>query len=318
MTQGKQGSACRVRLGRSGLEISPICYGSWQLSPRFWGDQPRDTMIAAMRAAFEVGVNFYDTADAYGDGYAEEVMGEALKPLPRDQIVVATKVYWHFYPDGHRHPDLSGKYVEQECEASLKRLQMDYVDLYQCHAFDPLTDLAETTEALERLKKAGKIRAYGASNFTVEQLRAARRHGDYATLQPRYSLLAASPEQDLLPYCHSENIGVLVYSPLHWGLLTGKYDGTETFTDLRQNSPDFQGERFKELAARVRSLEPIATKNMISIVQLVLATTLMNPAIHCAIVGIKNAKQIIEAAGAMGATISREDYFAVRRTLTGA
>ncbi len=305
----------RVQLGRSGLNVSPICYGTWQLSPKFWGEQPREVMIASAREAFSLGVNFFDTADAYGDGLAEEVLGEALKPLPREQMVVATKVYHHFYPDGRRHPDLSAGYIAQACEASLKRLQMDYIDLYQCHSFDPLSDLEETTGALERLKQAGKIRAYGASNFTVEQLRAARRFGDYATLQPRYNLLQFAAEADLLPYCRGENIGVLVYSPLYHGLLTGKYEGTETFGDLRKSRADFQGERFHELATRVRALAPIAEKYSLSIVQLVLVATLMNPMIHSAIVGIKNQQQIADAVGAMGKTISREDYFAVRATL---
>ena len=308
----------RVRLGRSGLSVSPICYGTWQLSPRYWGDQPREVMVAAARAAFACGVNLFDTADAYGDGLAEEVLGEALKPLPRGEIVVATKVYHHFYPDGHRHADLSGAYLAGECEASLARLQMDYIDLYQCHSFDPLTDLAETTEALERLKQAGKIRAYGVSNFTVEQLRAARRFGDYATVQPRYNLFQTQPEADLLPYCCGEDIGVLVYSPLYHGLLGGKYEGTETFTDLRAERADFQGERFRELAGRVRALAPIAERYSLSLVQLVLAATLMSPMIHCAIVGIKTPAQIEEAAGAMGHVLSREDYFAVRATLGSA
>ena len=308
----------RVRLGRSDLKVSPICHGTWQLSPKFWGAQPRDLMIAAARKAFDVGVNFFDTADAYGDGLAEQVLGEALKPLPRGEVILATKVYHHFYPDGRRHPDLSGPYIEQECDVSLRRLQMDYIDLYQCHSFDPLTDLEETTAALERLKRAGKIRAYGASNFTVEQLRAARRFGDYATLQPRYNLLQSQAEADLLPYCRAEDIGVLVYSPLYHGLLTGKYAGAETFEDLRKSNADFQGERFRELAARVRALEPIARKYALSIVQLVLAATLMNPMIHCAIVGIKTPEHIADAAGAMGKIISREDYFQVRATLGSA
>ncbi len=306
----------RIRLGRSGLQVSPICYGSWQLSPRFWGDVPAEQVAAAMRRAFEVGVNFYDTADAYGNGLSESVMGEALKDLPRDQIVVATKVYHHFYEDGHRHPDLSREYILQECENSLRRLKMDYVDLYQLHAFDPFTPLEETTDALEKLRQAGKIRAYGVSNFTVEQLRLARTCGDYATLQPRDSLLDRQIESDLLPYCGQEDIGVLVYSPLSRGLLTGKYDGTETFTDFRKNNPRFQGERFKKLAAAVRSLKPIADKYGLTIVQLVLVATMAHPCVHCPIVGIKTPEQIEEAAGAMGKTIDREDYHAIRNTLS--
>jgi aryl-alcohol dehydrogenase-like predicted oxidoreductase len=246
---------------------------------------------------------------------AEEVLGEALQSLPRDQVVVATKVYHRFYPDGHRHPDLSPDYVTRECEASLKRLRTDYIDLYQCHSFDAFTDIEETAGALAGLQAAGKIRAFGASNFTVEELRCARRFGEYATLQPRYNLLQAGAQSDLLPYCRSEDVGVLVYSPLYHGLLTGKYEGTETFDDLRKPMGDFQGERFQMLANRVRGLQPMADKYSLSIAQLVLACTLANPMIHCAIVGIKNAGQIADAAGAMGRVIDREDYFAVRSTL---
>ncbi|HEY3416235.1 MAG TPA: aldo/keto reductase, partial [Armatimonadota bacterium] len=307
----------RVILGRSGLSVSPICYGSWQLSPRFWGDQPEDVMIAAMRRAFEVGVNFYDTADAYGDGLAETVLGKALQPLPREQIVVATKAYHHFFPDGRRYPDLSRSYLLAECEASLRRLQMDYLDLYQCHAYDPLTPPEDTVAALETLKTQGKIRAYGVSNYTVEQLRLARSQGDFATLQPDYDLLNTHAEADLLPYCQQEDLGVLVYSPLHRGLLTGKFQGTETFTDLRAKHPDFQGERFRDLAQRVASLGSLAEHYGLTITQLVLAATLAHPAIQVAIVGIKTPEQITEAAGAMGIILDREDYYTVRRTLTG-
>ena len=305
----------RVRLGRSELQVSPVCYGSWQASKKFWGDTPHDDLIAAMRRAFEVGVNFYDTADAYGDGESERLLGRALAELPREQIVVATKVYHHFYDDGRRHPDLSGRYLIEACHASLKRLRMDYMDLYQLHSWDPLAPLAETTESLERLRKDGKIRAYGVSNFTVEQLRLARSMGDYSTLQPRYSLLDREIESDLLPCCQAEDMGVLVFSPLSFGLLTGKFDGTESFTDLRARHPRFQGEKFKKLAAAVRSLAPMAEKYGLSIVQLVLAATLAHPAVTCPIVGIKNPAQIEEAAGAMGKAIDREDYFAIRETL---
>ena len=297
------------------MSVSPICFGTWQLSPRFWGELSSAAIISAMQRAFEIGVNFYDTADAYGDGLAEEVLGAALASLPRDQVIVATKAYHHFYPDGHRHPDLSREYLIAECEASLRRLRMDYIDLYQCHAWDPLASMEETTEALELLKAQGKIRCYGASNFTVEQLKLARSLGDYATLQPPYDLTAPKIEADLLPYCQREKIGVLVYSPLRNGLLTGKYRGDETFTDFRAGHPDFQGERFKGLAAAISGLRPLAEGYGLTITQLVLAATLMHPAIHVAIAGIKETAHIEEAAGAMGRVLSREDYFAVRRAL---
>ena len=192
---------------------------------------------------------------------------------------------------------------------------MDYLDLYQLHSFDPYTPLAETTEALERLREAGKIRSYGVSNFTVEQLRLARAAGDYATLQPRYSLLDREIEADLLPCCQAEDIGVLAYSSLALGLLTGKYEGTESFDDFRGQNPRFQGEKFKQLATAVRSLAPMAEKYGLTIVQLVLAATLAHPQLDVAIVGIKNPAQIEEAAGAMGKTVEREDYFAIRNAL---
>ena len=306
---------CRVRFGKSGLSVSPICYGSWQLSPRYWGELPAEQFKEAIHRAFDVGVNFFDTADAYGDGLSEQVLGEALADLPREEIVVATKVYWHFYPDGRRHPDLSADYIIRECEQSLKRLKMDYVDIYLLHAYDPLTPLEETTEALEKLYKAGKIRYYGASNFTVEQMRYACKLGNYVALQPRYSLIDREIEKDLLPYCAIEDIGVFVFSPLYHGLLTGKYQGTETFDDFRKDLPRFQGEKFKQITDAVRGLKPIADKYQMSIVQLILTATLAHPAVHCAIVGIKNASQIEEAAGAMGKSIEREDYFAIRNAL---
>jgi len=307
-----------VRLGGSELKVTPICYGSWQLSPRFWGEQPEDTLIEAMRRAYEVGVNFYDTADAYGDGYSEEVMGKALKELPRDKIIVATKVYNRFYPDGHRHGDLSHDYVLDECDASLKRLQMDYMDLYQCHSFDQSTPMEETAEAMEKLVKAGKVRAYGMSNFTVEQMRLARKCGNFSTLQPLYNLFQRDNEKDALPYCAAEDAGTLVYSPLCKGLLTGKYRGDEEFDDFRGRIGMFQGEKFKELAGRVQDLKPIAEKYDLTITQLVLATTIQHPLIDVAIVGIKNPAQIEDAAGAMGKKLSREDYYNVRNTLGAA
>jgi len=307
----------KLTLGSTSLEVTPICHGCWQASPKFWGEQPRERLVAALRRAIDTGVNFIDTADAYGDGLSEEIVGEALAPFQRGQVIVATKVYHHFYPDGRRHPDLSHDYVLAECDASLKRLRMDYVDLYQLHSFDPLTHMEETTRALEKLKSSGKIRHYGVSNFTVEQLSWARRHGSYETLQPRFSLLHTEAEKDILPFCRMENIGVLVYSPLCNGLLTGKYNGAETFSDFRGKNPDFQGERFRKAAAAVQSLAPIASKYSATLTQLVLAATLATPLIDCAIVGIKTPEQIEEAAGAADIMLEREDYFAIRQKFAG-
>jgi aryl-alcohol dehydrogenase-like predicted oxidoreductase len=304
----------RVRLGASGLDVSSICYGSWQVSPRVWGEQPKEIFISAMRRAFEVGVNFYDTADAYTRGLSETILGEALEDLPREEIVVATKVGVRF-DTPVRHGDISKEHILASCDNSLKRLRTDYIDLYQCHEFDSSTDLAETAEAMEKLKKAGKIRAYGLSNFTVEQIRLARKYGNFTTLQPSYNLIHNEAEKDLLPCCKVEGMGVLTYSSLCYGLLTGRFKGVETFTDLRSRSDDFRGDRFKELAGKVALLKPMAEKYGMTITQLALTVTLQNPMIDCAIVGIKRPEQIEEAAGAMGRTVSREDFHVVRRTL---
>ena len=306
----------RIKLGRTQLHVSRVCYGSWQLSPRFWGKQPEDQSIAAMRKAFEIGVNFYDTADAYGDGYAEEVMGKAIAPLPRAELVIATKVFWHFYPDGRRYPDLSREYILEACENSLRRLKLNYIDVYQCHSWDPLADMAETAEALQILQRQGKIRYYGVSNWSAEQMRLGAKFGDFTTQQPPYSLMRRDIERELLPHCQATNTGVLVYSPLQNGLLSGKYLGDETFDDFRKDSNDFKGERFKMICKRVAEVGEIARGYKLSTVQLVLAVTLMHPAIHCAIAGIKSPDQIEDAAGAMGKTVSREDANKVRTLLT--
>jgi len=305
-----------VTLGKSGLKVTPICFGCWQMGQTFWGPQPHQTLIDAVRAAIEAGVNFFDNADAYGDGEAEEILGEALRQTPRDKVVVATKVYHHFYPDGRRHPDLSKAYILEGCDASLRRLGMEYLDLYQAHAWDPFTPIDETLEAFEQLRKAGKIRAYGVSNFSTEQLRLAMGVGNVCTMQPRYNLLNPGPEESLLPLCQTQNIGVLVFDPLARGLLTGKFAGDETFDDLRAHDARFQGEAFKANCGKVRKLRPIAERLHCSLPQLVLAATFAHPAVHCTIVGIKNADQIRENAGAMDVRIDRETYAEIRKTLS--
>jgi aryl-alcohol dehydrogenase-like predicted oxidoreductase len=195
-------------------------------------------------------------------------------------------------------------------------MKLDYIDLYQCHAFDPLTRVQDIIGAMDRLKQSGKIRAYGTSNWTVEQLRYAERAGgNFATCQPPYSLLRRDIEADVLPYCAANDVGVLVYSPLQLGLLTGKYKGAERFEDVRAKRAEFQGQRFQTICDRVSQLKPIAEKYNLTTVQLVLATTLMHPAITCAIAGIKRPEHIEEAAGAIAKTISRHDFYRVRDLL---
>ncbi|MCA9125719.1 MAG: aldo/keto reductase [Planctomycetales bacterium] len=306
----------RVKFGRTGLFVSPVAFGTWQLSPRFWGTFAKSDALSAMGSAYEAGVNFFDTADAYGDGHAETVLGEFLGQIPRQDVVVATKWFNHFKPDGSRFPDLSPKHLAQRCEASLKRLGIETIDVCLLHFYDQLTPLEEVAQTLNKLQQEGKIRFYGVSNHNVEQLRAQRMFGDFDVAQPAYSFLDLAIENDLLPYCQAQNIGVMVYSPMHKGLLTGKYTGQESFEDFRANHPDFQSERFTQVCLAVQSLLPLAEKYGMSIYQLVLAATLMHPAIQVAICGFKNSAQVIEAAASMGKQIEREDYFQIRNTLS--
>jgi aryl-alcohol dehydrogenase-like predicted oxidoreductase len=307
----------RVIFGATGLSVSPVCFGTWQLSPRFWGPQPEDEMLRAMTAAYEGGINFFDAADAYGDGLAETVLGKFLAGVPRDEVVVATKVFNHFNPDASRYPDLSPAHVVARCEASLRRLGVEAIDLYLLHFYDQLTPLAAITETLDTLQAQGKIRAYGVSNFTTEQLRAARAFGAYDATQPPYSLLDTGIENDLLPYCQANNVGVMTYSTMHKGLLGGKYTGEETFSDFREHHPDFQGERFRGITTAVRGLQLMADGYGLTIYQLILSATLMHPSIQVGVIGCKTAAQACEAAGAMGKTVSRPDYFAIRAALAG-
>ena len=305
----------RIELGSSGLQVSPLSFGTWQLSPRFWLEQSKEDIVAAMHVAVEQGINFIDTADNYGDGYAETVLGEFLATQKRDDLVVCTKVFNRFNPDGTRCPNLTPEHMAERCETQLKRMGVETIDLYLLHMYDQLTPMVDVAEGMERLKEQGKVRCCGVSNFSVEQLKAIRQFGPFDVFQPSYSFFAPDIESDLLPYCQAENVGVMIYSPMHKGLLSGKYDGSETFEDFRKFHPDFQGERFGELAQSVRSLQPLADKYGMTLYQLILTATLMHPSIHVAILGIKSPAQIEEALPAMGKTLEREDYFAIRGAL---
>jgi hypothetical protein len=281
----------------------------------YWGEVDADALTKAVHRAVDVGVNFFDNADAYGDGQAESLLGKILRDLDRDRLVIATKVYHHWLgePGSKRVGDLSYDYILDECEQSLRRLGLDHIDLYQAHAVDALTHLEETTRAFEKLKQDGKIRYYGLSNYSGEMLRAALHFGSYDTVQPPYNLMKRGIERNVLPICLEHNLGVLCYGPLHKGLLTGKFDGSERFDDLRSRMADFQGEQFRENVETVNRMKPIAERLGKSVTQLALRFVMDHPAIHCAIVGIKNAGQIADAAGAMGWSLGREDYHDLRR-----
>lgn len=298
----------RTQLGKTDLLVSRICFGCWQLSPKFWGEISIDSWREAVITAIESGVNFIDTADAYGEGYSERELGKVLSESKlRKEVVLATKFYWHFEEDP-RYPNTSYDHIIKACENSLHRLRTDHIDLYQIHSWDPLTLPDEVASALIRLKKEGKIRWIGVSNLNPEQMRMYERHFEINCLQPNYSLLEREVESMELPYCQANRIGVIPYSPLYRGLLTGKYDPNYKFNDSRANNPLFCGKSFAHMLKEIQSLKPIAEKYELSIAQLSIRWILTHPAITSAIVGIKDSDQIRSILPAAGGLLEKSDW----------
>ncbi|NOZ22298.1 MAG: aldo/keto reductase [Planctomycetes bacterium] len=298
-----------IQLGKTDLIVSRICFGCWQLSPKFWGEVPLGPWREAIKKALDVGVNFIDTADAYGDGYAESSLGDFLaKEGLRDRFVIATKFYWNFERE-KRYPDTSHDYIIRECEASLKRLKTDRIDLYQIHAWDPLIRPDEVAAAFGQLKKQGKVRWFGVSNWNADQIRMGLEHFDIECLQPRYSLLTREIEERELPLCLGKRIGVIAFSSLYRGLLTGKYPRDHKFTDTRADLPLFQGKAFQRMMDAMDDLKPFAEKHGLTLPQLAIRWILTHPALSCAIVGIKTAEHIETIAPAGDAILPSTDWW---------
>jgi aryl-alcohol dehydrogenase-like predicted oxidoreductase len=281
------------QLGSTDLKVSRICFGCWQLSPAWWGQVPVEPWSAAVKAARDCGVNFIDTADAYGDGLAELELGKLLQhETCRDQFILATKFFWNFSSGTTRFPDTTRDYILRACEASLRRLQTDRIDLYQIHAWDPITRPDEVASAFAQLKREGKVRWFGVSNLNPEQMDLYRTHFDISSLQPPYSLLARDVEQRELPYCQKHGMGVLNYSSLQRGLLGGHYTPQTIFTDHRASTPLFHGEGLKIVLAAVEETKVIAAELGLTMAQLAVRWVLTHPAITSAIVGVKKPEHI--------------------------
>lgn len=297
-----------VQLGKTDLIVSRICFGCWQLSPRFWGDVSMDDWRAAVRKAPEVGVNFIDTADAYGDGAAESALGDLLaEDKTRDSFIVATKFY-HNFEKAERHPDTSYDYILRECEASLKRLRTDRIDLYQIHAWDPLTRPDEVAAAFGQLKKQGKVRWFGVSNLNADQIRMYLRYCDIECLQPLYNMLAPEVEARELPVCVENRMGVISYSSLARGLLTGKYTPEAHFGDFRDDDPYFHGESYEAIKAGLDKLKPYCEKYRLTLPQFAVRWVLTHPAITSAIIGVKKPDHIESIAPAADGVLTNEDW----------
>lgn len=304
-----------TQLGKTDLIVSRICFGCWQLSPRFWGEIDLGEWRSAADAALDLGVNFIDTADAYGDGLAESTLGDWMAERKcRDKLIVATKFYWNF-EQPKRVPDTSHDYILRECEASLKRLRTDHIDLYQIHAWDPLTRPEEVAAAFGKLKREGKVRWFGVSNLNVEQMNLYLAHFDVACFQPRYNMLDREVEARELPLCLEKRIGVITYSTLAMGLLTGKYQPGQKFGDFRDDEGRFQGKTFERLLKAVQSLQPIADKHGLTIPQLAVRWVLTHPAVTSAIVGVKKPDHITSIVKAAEDILPTRDWYEASETL---
>jgi aryl-alcohol dehydrogenase-like predicted oxidoreductase len=308
------------QLGSSDLRVSEISLGSWLT---YSGGVERSRAEACVNKAFELGINFIDTANIYGRGAAESFLGEVLSARPRGSYILATKLYFPMTPTDQ---GLSRGQIQKQLDASLKRLKTDYVDLYQCHRYDAQTPLEETMNALSDAVKSGKVRYLGFSEWNVEQIEASLRVPGtvaFVSSQPQYSMLWRRPEEQVIPFCARHGIGQIVWSPLAQGVLTGKYKpGSAPPKDSRAVSPQmggFLGEEWlnDRVLSAVQQLVPIAKTAGLSLAQLALAWVLRQQNVASAIIGASRPEQVEENAKASGVHLPQELLAAVDEALRG-
>ncbi|NJN01286.1 MAG: aldo/keto reductase [Leptolyngbyaceae cyanobacterium RM1_1_2] len=290
-------------LGTSDVQITPVIMGTWQAGKKGWVGVEDNAVVDAMQAALEAGITTFDTAEVYGDGYSEQLVGKALSNK-RDRVVIATKVF---------ASHLKFDQVVEACERSLKNLQTDYIDLYQIHwpagAFNSeVVPVSETLQAMNQLKEQGKIRAIGVSNFSGPQLAEALEYAQIDSLQPPYSLFWRQLEQDAMPLCVEKNVAIIAYSALAQGLLTGKFGLDHRFEegDIRAKNKLFQGDLYQKAQSALDQLRPIAQQYQTSLGNLAIAWLIAQPQAN-AIVGARNVEQAVENAKAGSLEISAAD-----------
>jgi aryl-alcohol dehydrogenase-like predicted oxidoreductase len=307
------------KLGSSDLEVSEISLGSWLT---FAGGVGLEQTRACTDAAFAAGINFYDTANIYGRGAAESAWGEILSSRPRDSYLLATKV-WGQMSDDPDDRGLSAAQIAKQIDASLQRLQTDYVDLYQTHRFDPDVPIEETIEALQQVVASGKARHLGFSEWTPEQIQAAIDIAGpdlFVSSQPQYSMLWQAPETEVFPLCAATDISQIVWSPLAQGLLTGKYrPGEAPPADSRAASSDmsaFMGPLMSDaILEAVDRLRPVAEQAGLSMTELALAWVLRRPELASAIVGASRPEQVHANAKASGIELTADTLAAIDEAL---
>jgi len=301
------------RLGNSGLKVSEISLGSWLTYGGYVG---KEQAVSAIDKAYELGINFFDTANIYMHGEAEKVVGEALRKYPRSSYVLATKVRGPM-GEGPNDKGLSRKHIVEQCEASLKRLGTDYIDLYYCHWFDPDTPMDETLRAMDDLVRQGKVLYVGVSNWTAAQIAEAVAIADRYLLnrivanQPLYNMFAREIEREVIPLCERYGIGQVVYSPLAQGVLAGKYRSVNDVPPGSRAADKHGSETVKSWLKEgnlriVERLRPIAEQLGLTMAQLAIAWTLRQPNVSSAIVGASSPDQVEDNVKASGITIPED------------
>ncbi|WP_428664632.1 aldo/keto reductase [Runella sp.] len=310
--------------GQSDLEVSVITFGAWAAGGWMWGGTERSEAVKAIKESYEVGITSIDTAPIYGQGLSEEIVGEAIKDLPRDKVQILTKfgMRWdlakgdfamHSKNNAGESIDIykyAGKEsIIKECEDSLKRLGTDYIDLYQIHWPDKTTPIAETMEAVSQLIQQGKVRYAGVCNYNADQMRESAKSIDLASNQVPYSMVKRDIQKETVPYCIEHDKAILAYSPLERGLLTGKMKPGYQFSadDHRAKLYFFKDENLKRVNEFLAKIKPLADEKNASLGQLVLRWTVEQPGITIALAGARDTKQALQNAAAMNIDLTAEE-----------
>ncbi|EFH85798.1 aldo/keto reductase [Ktedonobacter racemifer] len=309
------------QLGKTGMQITRIGLGTWAIGGGQWefgwGPQDDRESIDTVHRALDLGINWIDTAAVYGLGRSEKIVGQAIKGRERSYIFTKCSMIW----DENRKisHSLKADSIRREAENSLKRLDIDVIDLYQIHWPDPEPDIEEGWSTLAALKKEGKVRHIGVSNFNIEQMRRAEKIAPVETLQPPYSLIDRAVEKEILPYCQQNNIGVIVYSPMASGLLTGRMTPERIAhlpdDDWRKGNPEYQEPRLSRNLMLAALLADIGKQHNVTAGVIAIAWTLRNPAVTAAIVGARHPSQIEELAPAADFSLSDSEYAQIEKFL---
>ncbi|MCC6490906.1 MAG: aldo/keto reductase [Candidatus Hydrogenedentes bacterium] len=316
---------------KSGIETPVVAFGAWAIGGWMWGGTDDAKAVRAIHRAIDLGMTLIDTAPSYGMGHSERVVGKAIAGR-RDQVVIATKcgIRWDLEGrhDGMETTTNEGKPVTMvrclrpesifhEVDQSLLRLRIDRIDLYQCHWPDPNTPIAETMDALLEVQRQGKVNAIGVSNYTTDMMSECLRRGYIASDQPQYNPLERDIERDVLPFCRSHEIGVLAYSPIAQGLMTGKVTPERTFRegDARQKKPWFSVENRTRIQAMLKTIKPIADAHQATLAQVAIQWVVSQPGITAALVGARDEAQVEENARAGALKLSQDELAIIRKAV---